>query len=299
MTAAPLFVSEDCRLGAAPTAPVRVKPGSYLVLVRSAKHAEQRLPVSVRRGATLELKTRLLPAAARPEGFVFVPARGDEPGFWIMEREVTAGEYLAFLNDAPVQARITASDKTILVPRSPQSPPGGDWPRGADGRYSLPERFEADFPAFGISWHDAQAYVAWRCVRDGRAYVLPTGQHWERAGRGAFEWKYPYGHRFEPKWAKSCFSRRKAWLEPVLSYPVDEAACGAFDMSGSVGEWLDAWWGDPVNRLRPFGGGSWAHAAPHFFRVPGGNGIAPHMAYWMFGLRLVLPGEEPEAEEKR
>ena len=43
--------------------------------------------------------------------------------------------------------------------------------------------------------------------------------------------------------------------EPVLGYPVDESPYGAFDLCGSVAEWLDSWWVEE-RRLRRFVGGS-------------------------------------------
>jgi formylglycine-generating enzyme required for sulfatase activity len=149
-----------------------------------------------------------------------------------------------------------------------------------------------DYPALGLSWNDAQAYAAWRGERDGRPYALPTQAQWDRAAGFSLQRSYPYGEHFEPKWAKSCFSRREPWPEPVMSYPIDESCFGVFDMSGSVGEWLDDYWGDPKNDLRPFAGGSWAYAQPNLFKINGGNGLAAHMAYWMFGLRLVSPAEQ-------
>ena len=38
------------------------------------------------------------------------------------------------------------------------------------------DRWNPQWPAFGVSWHDAVAYCEWRSARDGMEYRLPTEQ---------------------------------------------------------------------------------------------------------------------------
>jgi len=224
-----------------------------------------------------------------PEGFVYVegtgssaegsdrPSEGRQParrGFWIMEREVTAAEYLEYLN----------------APDGPET--GGAWPRGGDGRFRLPDGVPSgDWPAFHVTFDEAVAYAAWRTRRSraggGRfVFALPTYEEWVIAGEGSADRSYPFGPYFWPRWVSSCFSRPEPAPEPVLSYPVDESPFGVFDLAGGAAEWLDAWWGGGRSTRR-LGGASWAQARVDLFKVTGGTGAAPDAAGPEIGFRLV------------
>ena len=72
-----------------------------------------------------------------------------------------------------------------------------------------------------------------------------------------------------------------------MSYPIDESWCGAYDMAGSMFEWLDDWFDEPRG-LRHVAGGSWGRAEPRLFRIEGGQGARPRGAADEYGFRLVM-----------
>jgi formylglycine-generating enzyme required for sulfatase activity len=222
---------------------------------------------------------RLPPADEAPPEFVpVVDLTGQTSTFYILDREVTAGEYLQFLNDPGSRPLL---ERSPLVPRDFNEKPF--FPKDAQGRYALPPGWTSDYPVVGVSWHDAVAYAEWRTARDGCAYALPTYAEWQHAGGPSRH--YPFGNHFRPKWAKSCYSRERACIEPVQSYAVDESLYGPFDMSGSAMEWLDDWY---VKGRRRVAGGSWAQGGPEtLFRLSGGFGLDPSQANAETGFRLV------------
>jgi len=292
-TAAPAFTAPGCLLGRTPLPPQELPNAGHLLVLRREGCEEVRYPLLVQRGLAKRLHVRLNPLGTTPAGFVYVPAV--EPGqhdFWIMEREVTAGEYLAFLNDPATLRRIDAAEKLPFVPRWGFRKDQAYWPRGADGRFALPDDWPADWPAAGVSWEDAQAYLAWASARDGRRYALPRWEpgnegEWGRAKRGGDARVYVFGHVWRPKWCKSTFARRVANLEPVMSYPVDQSPLGVYDLTGSVAEWLDGWF-DENRGMRKLGGGSWGDTNP----LEWNGGLLPDHFSGETGFRMLFRREE-------
>jgi formylglycine-generating enzyme required for sulfatase activity len=290
-TAAPAFASDATVAGTTPLA-ADVEEGGWLLVLEAPGRERVVHAVAVPPDAECVRVTLHLPAEGEtPRGFVRVePQDGEAPAFSIMEHEVTAAEYLEFLDDPATLARIAASKEPALFPRSAETRlSGGFWPRGEDGRYALPDDQRPDWPVLGVSYRDAQEYAAWRTAHDGRAgreYALPRMIEWVwatgfRAGR-----VYAFGHRFSTKWVKCCYARPVASPEPVMSYPVDESPFGVFDTAGSAYEWID-WWFDEPRRLRLAAGGSWGQTDPRLFLVWGGVGAPETEASGETGFRLV------------
>jgi hypothetical protein len=224
--------------------------------------------------------------------------------YWIMEREVTAGEYLAFLNQPETLAAVddaARSGRTLLRPRSAGNiDEGGIWPRGADGRFHLPDDWSPRWPVFGVSWDDAWAYADW-CTERARAegrrdvYALPTAVQWRVASGSVSAREFPFGNVFRSWWTKSCFSRPVAAPEPVLGFPVDESVFGVFDMAGSVAEWCADWYDQPAGR-RHYAGGAWAYSDDgESFRTWSENGGVHDVGYRTVGFRLVMTRPAPGA----
>lgn len=292
VTATPLLVSPACRAGTAPFEALRLGEGSYLALVRLPGHEPLRRVVRVGANHATRKDLVLLPDGATPPGFVRVDADSAPRGtFWIQEREVTAAEYLEFLNDPATLREIDASPRPIRYPRNRSTlDRGGHWARGADGRYAIADDWRPDWPAVGVSWDDASAYVRWFAARFAASRkdlvpALPDFDEFLAASLGGDTRSFCFGDRFLPSYAKYCYSRPTPGVEDVLSYPVDEAPCGAFDLAGSATEWLDAWY-TPGNRRAAAGNWSWGKV--DMFKPWGGFGLLPHVAGDEFGFRMAL-----------
>ena len=291
VTAAPTPLSPTTCVGTTPLADLHIEPGSYLVVVRRAGFEDVRRPFVCTRSKSVEIHVELSPDGTTAPGFVRVETAGYAP-FWMMEREVTAAEYLEFLNDPHTLREIDGAGGPVRAPRGLAALAcGSPWPRGQDGRYSIASDWRPDWPVFGVSLEDARAFGAWATVRaraQGRTEIfdLPTHDEWVTAGHGAGDRIYPYGNRYRPRWAKGCFAKPRAFPEPVLSYPVDESPAGVFDLSGSVFEWCDSWY-DEGRRLYRLAGGSWARGFPYEMKIWTPRGEAADFASGETGFRLV------------
>jgi formylglycine-generating enzyme required for sulfatase activity len=264
-------------LGATPIAPRELPIGSYLALAAGGG-AEVRLAFEIRRGDVLRLAAPLADARALGPAFVAVPggrARlGGDPGaleaggsrdadiatFFVQRREVTFGEYLAFVRDLDGRDRVRAEA------RAPRQGPRGSptfnplWRRSSSGEIALalPDGVGADHPVVGVSYDDAEAYCAWFTERAGErfAFRLPTEDEWEKSARGVDGRRFTWGDGFE--WTFARLGRSAAISGPVTggSYPTDESVYGALDLNGNVREWCS---GDPRAPDRAVRGGGWAN----------------------------------------
>src|SRR5262245_51100412 len=110
-------------------------------------------------------------------------------------------------------------------------------------------------PAVCISWHEAQAYVAWLQRHTGKPYRLPTESEWEYAARAGTKTRYSFGSdetvlcayaRFADLasqfgWRDGCRSALVAYgPAPVGSFKPNP--WGLFDMHGNVWEWVEDCW---------------------------------------------------------
>ena len=311
-------------LGRTPLEQVPLERGSYLLTIRSPGKRDTRYPVFIPRGRRWDSGLEPVPLYSDAQigaGMVYVPpgpfvAGGDaaapdslpraEPwarGFFLSALQVTMQEYCEFIN---ALAENDAEEAWSRVPRQEsglKSSVGQYWERPAPGdRYVMPEedrdgdRWDPLFAVLGISWDDAQAYVAWRSERDGVTWELPTEQQWEKAARGADGRLFPWGDSLDPTLCKMRDSRPgRPQPEPVGAFPADASPYGARDLAGGMRDWCgdENYNGD--TKRRPVRGGSWDSYA-RLCRAAYRYGIEPWVIHTYRGFRLArvaaLPGPQ-------
>ena len=137
-------------------------------------------------------------------------------------------------------------------------------------------------PATGISFTDAQGFVAWLSIQSGLPYRLPTEQEWEYADRAGATTAFPWGDAITPSdanydqtasYRKSPTAPYRGYPEAVNAYPAN--AFGLYQMNGNVWEWSDGC-GDPACKSRIARGGSFESAPDELrsasrFAIPGGH----------------------------
>lgn len=102
-------------------------------------------------------------------------------------------------------------------------------------------------PVVGVSWADAQAYVAWLTAATGRRYRLLTEAEWEYAAKAGARTPYWWGqaasHDYANYGSDNCCSGlaagRDRWVNtaPVGSFPAN--SFGLHDINGNVAEWVE------------------------------------------------------------
>ena len=292
-TAAPLFVTSQTVAGKT-SLNLDLPAGRYLAVLRKPGFARRRVGFQVpRENLRCQIEQVLTPERDVIPGFIEIPRLGQydrKPHHKLLamqEREVTAGEYLEFVNEV---ARTDPDRAATLAPRV-QGPSGtsGDWRKRTDGAYELSPGWRPDLPIHAVTWRAATAYAEWfdermRARGSDRAFRLPTFSQW-LAAQGTTE-RFCFGDSWRPTWVKSCFSRPVPGIEPVLRFPVDESCYGVRDLSGSVCEWLSDWFWEEKGQRR-FAGGSWAHARARYFEVNGVQGQTENWVGEVCGFRLV------------
>ena len=141
----------------------------------------------------------------------------------------------------------------------------------------------ANRPVRELSWHDAQAYVAWLSDHTGEAYRLPSESEWEYAARAGTSTPFHFGETISTDQAAydgsvaygdGTVGETPLHTSPVGSFPAN--AWGLHDVHGNVYEWtLDCreWGGDYTDA--PTDGGAWEAGDCDFRSKRGGWFYSP------------------------
>jgi len=153
----------------------------------------------------------------RPGKFVFGGGRpGDDPGellieftrpYAISKTEITAGMYRQYL-----AATQSADLRSFAITQD-------------------------DLPVAGISWDQAESFVAWLSHLTGYHYSLPSSTQWEYAARAGSTKTYSWGDAAGDGHANctECGEPGDGKPTPVGSFEAN--SWGIYDMHGNVWEW--------------------------------------------------------------
>jgi formylglycine-generating enzyme required for sulfatase activity len=124
-----------------------------------------------------------------------------------------------------------------------------------------------DHPVVYVSWHDAQAYVAWLSERSGgKAYRLLSEAEWEYCCRAGTTSAYSTGDTITAEQAN--FGGSSSGTTPISKFAPNP--WGLHDMHGNVWEWCEDNW-HPTYQGAPEDGSAWKGGETSFRVLRGGS----------------------------
>lgn len=164
-----------------------------------------------------------------------------------------------------------------------------------------------DSPVVGVNWNDAAAYAKWAGKR------LPTEQEWEKAASwdpaASQKRQWPWGNT--PDRARIDLGADRP--SPIGRQPAGASAYGVEDMSGSVAEWVDAFYSAYPGNQSPdpnFGtsnrvvrGGHFrldindVRATARYYHGPEFESAEKKLRSWLTGFRCAVSADDPRLRE--
>jgi len=129
-------------------------------------------------------------------------------------------------------------------------------------------------PVSDVSWHDAQAYVAWLSGKTGKIYRLLSEAEWEYACRSGTETAYYFGESISTAHAQFAEGSHGSSVSTAGVGSFAANNFGLYDMHGNVWEWCEDCWqdsyADKPGRLKQ-SGGAWTTGDGRFRVLRGGS----------------------------
>ena len=216
--------------------------------------------------------------------------------FEMSTTEITNAQYAAYLTSALESGDITATSSSVTGKTGDYS---GEEYLDLDnsdceisynnGSFSIDSGKE-DRPVIEVTWYGSKAFALYYGLD------LPTESEWEYAARGGKQYKYGTDDGTINS-SKANYNGNVGDTTDVGSYPAN--LFGLYDMSGSVWEWCNDWYGgyssdsvtNPTSALtgsyRVNRGGSWLDFA-YGCRSASRGGSGPDNSYGSIGFRVVL-----------
>jgi formylglycine-generating enzyme required for sulfatase activity len=192
------------------------------------------------------------------------------------------------------------------------------WQPDGEVDWAAPGFAQTDLhPVVGVTWGDAQRYVAWLGERTGQRYRLPSEAEWEYACRAGTRTAFSFGDAIDTTranydgnftWNGGARGEYRRGTTPVTLFAPNP--WGLHDMHGNVWEWVqdvmhDSYEGAPLDgsawetggdrARRILRGGSWLYN-PRYLRSALRNGFSAVMANDIVGFRVVreVPADPAE-----
>ena len=197
--------------------------------------------------------------------------------YWMAKYPVTNFQYARFVKEGGYHTRDYWSDdgwdwRTGKYDQRQLEQDERDWldhrpleRRGVPNYWHVENLSNPIFPLIGVCWYEAEAFCNWLAkkivaVPENYTVRLPTDAEWERSSRGSNGQEYPWGEGFDKNaantWDSDPADSGLGGTTAVATFPQGVSPVGAWDMSGNVWEWTNAWY-DEDKRYRVVRGGSW------------------------------------------
>ena len=182
------------------------------------------------------------------------------------------------------------------------------WAGGSETDWDNPGFVQTDqHPVVGVSWNDAQLYIAWLSEKTGQQYRLPSEAQWEYACRAGTRTAFNVGDTITTEQANydglyvyngGARGQYRGGTSALGSFAPN--AWGLCDMHGNVWEWVQdivhdnydgapldgsAWETDGDTSRRILRGGSWLYH-PRYLRSAIRNGFSIVLSNDIVGFRV-------------
>ena len=183
------------------------------------------------------------------------------------------------------------------------------WQAQGEVNWAAPKFRQSDeHPVVGVTWHDAQLYVAWLSEQTGQRYRLPSEAEWEYACRAGARTAFSFGDDINTSVAN--YDGNYTFNgSPKGEYRQGTSRLGEFapnnwglyDMHGNVWEWVQdvvhdnyigapntgvAWEQGGDQSRRVLRGGAWSYH-PRYLRAALRNGFSAALSNDIVGFRVV------------